>query len=227
MRGSLAGGGPGFLLPAGGRGPTEQTERMTGMAKLLYQGHGSFRITLRDGRVLYVDPYMGEGYDLPADVVLITHEHHDHNKLELLTLRPDSVIHRPADMLAEGEYRTVPLGGGLTVTAVPAYNRNHSREECVGYLITVDGVTLYAAGDTSTTDAMPGFRELGLDYALLPGDGIYNMDIPEAVRCAELIGARHTIPIHLKPEAPYDPERAARFITPSALLVRPGEEIEL
>ena len=31
------------------------------MAKLLYQGHGSYRITADDGRVLYVDPYAGEG----------------------------------------------------------------------------------------------------------------------------------------------------------------------
>lgn len=113
------------------------------------------------------------------------------------------------------------------MTAVPAYNRNHSREECVGYLITVDGVTLYAAGDTSTTDAMPGFRELGLDYALLPGDGIYNMDIPEAVRCAELIGARHTIPIHLKPEAPYDPNGPPGSSPPPPCWCGPGEEIEL
>ena len=48
------------------------------MAKLLYQGHGSYRITADDGRVLYVDPYAGEGYDKPADIVLITHEHSDH-----------------------------------------------------------------------------------------------------------------------------------------------------
>jgi len=38
------------------------------MAKLLFQGHGSFRITADDGRVIYVDPYAGEGYDLPADL---------------------------------------------------------------------------------------------------------------------------------------------------------------
>ena len=44
------------------------------MAKLLYQGHGSYRITADDGRVLYVDPYAGEGYDKPADIVIITHE---------------------------------------------------------------------------------------------------------------------------------------------------------
>ena len=49
------------------------------MAKLLYQGHASLRITTSKGKIVYIDPYAGEGYDKPADMVLITHEHYDHN----------------------------------------------------------------------------------------------------------------------------------------------------
>ena len=45
------------------------------MAKLLYQGHGSFRLVSEKGTVVYVDPYVGEGYDTEADLVLVTHEH--------------------------------------------------------------------------------------------------------------------------------------------------------
>ena len=41
------------------------------MATLLFQGHASCRITTRAGAVIYIDPFAGEGYDLPADLVLI------------------------------------------------------------------------------------------------------------------------------------------------------------
>ena len=49
------------------------------MPKLLYQGHGSFRLTASDGTVIFIDPFIGTGYDLPADVILVSHQHDDHN----------------------------------------------------------------------------------------------------------------------------------------------------
>ena len=111
--------------------------------------------------------------------------------------------------------------------AVPAYNKNHKKEECVGYILRVDGVTIYAAGDTSTTDAMAGFAARHLDYALLCMDGVYNMDREEAQKCARLIGAKHNIPIHMKPGGLFDEEMANAFDAPGKLVVRPGEEIQL
>ncbi len=42
------------------------------MAKLLYQGHGSARLTTDEGKIVYIDPYAGGGYDLSADLILAT-----------------------------------------------------------------------------------------------------------------------------------------------------------
>jgi len=203
------------------------------MATFYYQGHGSYRITTNDGTVIYLDPFAGGGYDVPADLILVTHEHGDHNQVDLPAKKPGCVIWRAADFLQGGAYQTKTLGG-VTVQAVEAYNKNHPRAECVGYVLSFDGIQLYAAGDTSATDMMgsvlPAMR---LDYAILPVDGYYNMGPEEASDCAKRIGARHTIPVHSSPTGVADPwllwdeAAASKLDAPGRLLVRDGEAIEL
>lgn len=196
------------------------------MAKLLYQGHGGFRITAEKGSVIYVAPFAGEGYDRPADWALVSHEHHDHNKLELLIMKEQTRVLRAADLLKDGVYGWVEADG-VKVQAVPAYNKNHDRNACVGFIVMVDGVGVYCAGDTSKTDYMAEMAALKLDCALLPMDGKYNMNVAEAMECAALIGAKHNIPIHMAPGALFDEAVAASFQAEGQLIVRPGEEIEL
>lgn len=196
------------------------------MSRLLFQGHGSFRITTDDDVVIYVDPYVGSGYEEPADVILVTHQHGDHNQLQKVSRKNDCVIIQNQDALQKGVYKSFNLKG-VGIKAVPAYNKNHDRQQCVGYIISFDGLKVYAAGDTSTTEEMKGFSSLGLDYALLPIDGVYNMDPEEAARCADLIGAKHSIPIHMAPGELFDAGKAARFKAKNRLIVKAGEEIEL
>ena len=171
------------------------------MAKMLYQGHGSYRFTLDDGTVVYVDPFVGDGYDLPADLILVTHEHSDHNQVSKMPHAQGCTVVRARDVHpAPSEYLTIS-SHGVRITAVQAYNKNHAIEACVGYVLDFDGVSFYASGDTSMTEDMASGKlaALGLDYAALPGDGFYNMGPEEAAQCARLVGARHAIPVHLVP----------------------------
>jgi L-ascorbate metabolism protein UlaG (beta-lactamase superfamily) len=196
------------------------------MPKLYYQGHGSFRLTAADGRVIYVDPYAGDGYDLPADLILVTHQHSDHNQTQLCAKKPDCRIISNVEALAGGKHNSFDIGG-ILIQAVEASNKNHDPKQCVGYIITLDGVKIYAAGDTSKTAAMQSIADMGIDYALLPTDGIYNMGPDEAAECARIIKAKHNIPIHMKPGALFDRALAEKFSAPDRLIVEAGQEITL
>jgi len=87
----------------------------------------------------------------------------------------------------------------------------------VGYLIVMEGKTIYNAGDT---DFIPEMRELGqVDVALLPIGGTFTMDIGEAVDAAIVINPKVVIPMH-RFEA--DPQRFADEIeTRSDIKVMP------
>lgn len=197
------------------------------MSKLLYQGHGSYRIVTNEGIVIYVDPYIGDGYEMEADIVLVTHEHSDHNRVDLVKLKSDGVIIRNNNLKVGNNYYSTSISG-VGIEAVEAYNKNHNKANCVGFVITFDGISLYASGDTSLTDDMKNkLSNYNLDYALLPTDGIYNMNVEEAARCAKIIGAKKSIPIHTNPSMLFDESVALKFDVPNRLIIKPNDEIEL
>jgi L-ascorbate metabolism protein UlaG (beta-lactamase superfamily) len=194
--------------------------------KLLYQGHGSYRITGDDGRVVFVDPFAGEGYETPADIILVTHQHGDHNKTKLCAKKENCRTITNAEALAGGKHNCFDIDG-IHVQAVEASGFNHSPKKCVGYIICIDGVKVYASGDTARTSQMDTFAEMNLDYAIFPGAGLVTMGLKEAAECARLIGAKRNIIVHLKPGALFDRKKAEKWEAPNKLIIEPGQEVDL
>ena len=149
-----------------------------------------------------------------------------HGSLRIVT-GDDKVIYN-TDALVDGEYRIFDLGFA-TVEAVQAgNNRNHDINECVGWLVTLPGeISVYATGDTSTTEQMAELADRDIHYAFFVCDGRFNMDMEEAIACANLVQARHSIPYHMAPGALFDRERAELFDVPGQLILSDGEEIIL
>ena len=214
-----------FLLGCG----SSLSEGASSGHRLLYQGHGSLRIVTGEGKVIYIDPYAGDGYDLPADLILITHGHQDHTAVNLIKNRNDDCqIITYKEALVNGEYKSYDLGY-VTVEAVQAgNNKSHNIRECVGWILTLPGnITAYATGDTSATDQMAELAERSIDYAFFVCDGKYNMDMNEAIACAKLVNAKHSIPYHMAPGKLFDQSIAEQFDVPGKLIIAAGEEIIL
>lgn len=173
------------------------------MEGIHWLGHASFRI---DGEAtVYIDPWKIAGGP-PADLVLVTHGHHDHLSPDDIAKvsTPDTVIVCPASCAGQlqGDVRTVAPGdtmlvGPVTVEAVPSYNTNkpnHPKEAGnVGYVVTIGGRRIYHAGDT---DVIPEMDDIRCDVALIPMGGKYTMDADEAASALAHIKPQVAVPMH-------------------------------
>lgn len=210
----------------------EHAAEEPGAAVLLYQGKASIRIVTAENKVIYIDPYAGEGYDLPADLILVTHAHFDHNDIGKVENRnPDCQIVTHEEAVVNGEHQVFDFGY-VTVEAVEAgYNSLHDVGECAGYVLTFsNGRSVYVTGDTSTTEQMPLLADKEIDYAFFCCDGVYNMGLEEAADCAGLVEAKHNIPYHMTTTASgeiFNRELAEQFDAPNRMIVADGEEIRI
>jgi len=171
---------------------------------ITWLGHDGFLIK-GDGKAIVIDPFQVKQCE-PADIILISHEHYDHCSPEDVNkIRKDSTVivteAQSASKLA-GDVRVVQPGDKLTVSgipieAVPSYNTNksfHPKEKgWLGFIVTVEGVRIYHAGDT---DRIPEMASFQADIALLPVSGTYVMTAEEAVEAARLMKPKVVIPMH-------------------------------
>jgi L-ascorbate metabolism protein UlaG (beta-lactamase superfamily) len=212
---------------------TGKCEADSNSDSLKYLGHASIKIKTSEGKIIYIDPYAGTDYADSADIVLITHEHSDHNVLTLVRKKATCQVIRSADAIKSGVYQSFTIGN-IKITAVAAYNnqaRNlsyHLKSQCVGYVLEFDGIKLYHTGDTGNIPEMADLASQNITYALLPMDSIYTMSPAEATQAAAMIQAKHDIPIHtMPPPDTYSDALVSRFTSPNKLVVHPGEAIAL
>ncbi len=163
-------------------------------------------------KTVYFDPFQMNTAPHDADIVCITHSHYDHFSPEDLqkVCKPDTVLVFPESMANEvaepefADYPAVPMAprerrtmDGVEVETIPAYNLHkpfHPKGNAwVGYLITMDNIRYYIAGDTDVTEEN---QKVQCDIALVPIGGTYTMTAKKAAGLVNTIRPKVAIPTH-------------------------------
>ena len=172
--------------------------------------HSSIR--MNKGKIIYVDPFHIEENYQDADIILITHSHYDHFSEEDIekVRKADTKIYVTEDYVENARklgfsenkiigvkpYQTY-YEGDIEINTVPAYNVNkqfHPKENnWVGYILKIDGISYYIAGDTDITEEN---KKIKCDVAFVPVGGTYTMTAKEAAELVNIIKPKVAIPIH-------------------------------
>lgn len=176
--------------------------------------HGSLRINF-DGKEFEIDPATNippvTDYKLmpKADYILVTHEHEDHLDKEaiadlekpgtvLVTNANSAAIIGKGKVMRNGE--TLVLAPDVKLEAVPAYNitpghlQFHPKGRDNGFVLTLDGLRIYIAGDTEDIPEMSDLKDI--DVAFLPTNQPYTMTPEQTARAARMIKPKVLFPYH-------------------------------
>ncbi|MDD4778144.1 MAG: MBL fold metallo-hydrolase [Fermentimonas sp.] len=173
--------------------------------------HGSLMLTY-EGVHIQVDPVtMFADYSTfpKADFILITHEHGDHLDIKAIdNLTKDNTrlilnqssrgIISKGDVMKNGD--KLQLKEDIHLEASPAYNTTEGREKFHprhrdnGYILTIDGLRIYIAGDTEDIPEMKDLKNI--DIAFLPVNQPYTMTVDQSVNAAQMFSPKILYPYH-------------------------------
>ncbi len=226
------------------------------MASLTWLGHAAFRLDTSDGKRFYVDPWLsgpttpeGEKNPARADAIAVTHGHSDHaadvpglqQKLGCPVL---GMVELMAWYSANGidESNLIPFNKGGTVEVAGARftmtNAFHSSAapdltyagEPAGFVVSVDGIRIYFAGDTTVFGDMQLIARLyEPTVAVLPIGDHFTMSPKEAALALELLGNPRCIPCHWGtfPLLTGTPAALAALTSAVVESIAPGDTVEL
>ena len=174
-------------------------------------GHSTIKFN-KNGKIIYVDPYNIKEESHDADIIFVTHSHYDHYSEEDITKikRDDTRIVVTSD-LANNVIDFGFMSNDVTIvlpnnkyevddikfSTVNSYNINkqfHPKENnWVGYIIELDGIKYYIAGDT---DINEDNQKVKCDVAFVPVGGTYTTTAQEAAEFVNIIKPKVAVPIH-------------------------------
>ena len=167
-------------------------------------------IRINSDKIIYFDPFKIEDKKNDADIIFITHNHYDHmDSKSINNIKNDSTI-VIAPKTIENDIKKIELKDyiflnpneeinieNINIKTIPAYNIGkpfHPKDnKWLGYLVTINNVSYYIAGDTDKTNEI---EKIKCDIALVPIGGHFTMDVNEAADLIRIINPNVVIPTH-------------------------------
>ena len=192
--------------------------------------HSCFEI--KNERTVLIDPFfignsLAPKYNGKPDLILVTHEHHDHSD----TSRFDSTVVCPigfktknSQEMAIGDKKTVE---GIKIEMVAS--THHQSKYPTGFVFEIEGKRFYHPGDTY----LDGVKPVGpVDVFFVPIGGYFTMDLDEAIEALKIIKPKLAIPMHYNtfPQIKANPEEFKKKAIKQgfeAKVLKIGEELEL
>jgi L-ascorbate metabolism protein UlaG (beta-lactamase superfamily) len=226
---------------------------------ITYLGHSAIQIE-SERATLLIDPFISgnkhiegkvEADALRPDVLLLTHAHGDHwgdtpaivgnasplviSNYEIVTYLGSQHGHEKSHGMNTGGSYGFDWG---TVTQTFARHSSSFPDGTYGgspngFILQIDGMTIYDAGDTDRFAEMAWYGEqYEIDLLFLPIGDNFTMGIDEAVRAAKMLKPRLTVPIHYDtfPPIEVDAQEFARKMAEAGLEARVmagGETLEM
>lgn len=178
--------------------------------KLEWIGHACFRMTAQDGTTVITDPYdRSVGIDmipLKADLITMSHEHHDHNETCMIEGDP-VIVHGPE----------LACVGGVTARAVDSYHddaQGAKRGRNFIRIFEIDGLKVVHMGDQGCMPDEDALEAIdSADVMLIPVGGTYTVDAHEAKAIVEAARPKCVVPMHVKTKrCPYPIAPVTEFL---------------
>lgn len=194
-----------------------------------FLGHACFLIVAADGTRIMIDPYetgaFGNALNYgpisdEADVVLVTHDHADHNYVRGVPGSPQ--VCRSTCVMRDIQFN-------VTMTYHDDAHGSKRGENAV-FSFEVDGVRLCHVGDLGQPLTADHAASIGaVDVLMAPVGGTFTINAEQAWQVVETLAPRVMIPMHFKTAKTNLPiETLDGFISGRRHVERPGKsEIEL
>jgi L-ascorbate metabolism protein UlaG (beta-lactamase superfamily) len=165
--------------------------------KVKWLGHACFLITSKDGLRVIADPYaVGGGINYSpikeaADVVVVSHDHGDHNNVSTILGKPEVVKGNGKKTVKGIQFRGVATSHDAS--------QGQQRGTNTVFCFTIDDVKLCHLGDLGHMLGPAQVTEIGaVDILFVPVGGFFTIDAPVASQVCDQLKPKVVIPMHFK-----------------------------